>query len=175
MRKHTASPSVKEVQVMIRLVEFKLNGKQVRVETDDERMLLWVLRADLGFTGTKHGCGEGLCGACTVAIDGKAVKSCQTPLKEAAGKEVITIEGLAGNGKLHPLQKAFVDHSAFQCGFCTSGMIMNAYALLKEKATPSEADILKGMEDNLCRCGSHVRIVKAIQTAAREIKGGARK
>jgi aerobic-type carbon monoxide dehydrogenase small subunit (CoxS/CutS family) len=160
---------------MIRPIEFKVNGKQVRMETEDERMLLWVLRTDLGFTGTKYGCGEGLCGACTVVINGKAVRSCQTPLKEVAGKEVLTIEGLASNGKLHPLQKAFVDHSAFQCGFCTSGMIMNSYALLKEKPTPSEADIIKGMDDNLCRCGSHVRIVKAIQGASREMKGGAGK
>ena len=160
---------------MIRPVEFRLNGKRVRVETEDERMLLWVLRTDLSLTGTKYGCGEGLCGACTVVINGKAVRSCQTPLKEVGGKEVLTIEGLAKNGKLHPLQKAFVDHSAFQCGFCTSGMILNAYALLKEKRTPSEADILNGMNDNLCRCGSHVRIVKAIQTASKEMKGGARK
>jgi len=160
---------------MIRPIEFKLNGKRVRVETDDERWLLWVLRTDLSLTGTKYGCGEGLCGACTVVINGKAVRSCQTPLKEVGGKEVLTIEGLAKNGKLHPLQKAFVDHSAFQCGFCTSGMILNAYALLKEKRTPSEADILNGMNDNLCRCGSHVRIVKAIQTASKEMKGGARK
>ena len=160
---------------MIRPVEFRLNGKRVRVETEDERMLLWVLRTDLSLTGTKYGCGEGLCGACTVVINGKAVRSCQTPLKEVGGKEVLTIEGLAKNGKLHPLQKAFVDHSAFQCGFCTSGMILNAYALLKEKRTPSEADILNGMNDNLCRCGSHVRIVKAIQAASKEMKGGARK
>ena len=154
---------------MIKPVEFALNRKRVRLETDEERMLLWVLRSDLGLTGTKYGCGEAHCGACTVVVNGNAVRSCQTPLKEVAGKDVLTIEGLARNGRLHPLQKAFVEHDALQCGFCTPGMIMNAYALLRERPTPSEADIIRGMEDNLCRCASHVRIVKAIQTAAKEL------
>jgi len=157
---------------MIRPVEFMLNRKRVRVETDDERMLLWVLRSDLALTGTKYGCGEALCGACTVVVNGKAVRSCRTPLKEVSGKEVLTIEGLEQNGKLHPLQKAFVDHDALQCGFCTPGMIMNAYALLIEQPAPSEADVIRGMEDNLCRCASHGRIIKAVQTAAKEMKGG---
>ncbi len=157
---------------MIRPVEFTLNRKKVRLETDDERMLLWVLRSDLALTGTKYGCGEELCGACTVVVNGKAIRSCQTPLKEVAGKEVLTIEGLERNGKLHPLQKAFLEHDAFQCGFCTSGMIMNAYALLMERPSPTDADIMSGMEDNLCRCGAHLRIVKAIQTASKEMKGG---
>jgi aerobic-type carbon monoxide dehydrogenase small subunit (CoxS/CutS family) len=157
---------------MIRPVEFTLNRKKVRLETDDERMLLWVLRSDLAMTGTKYGCGEALCGACTVVVNGKAIRSCQTPLKEVAGKEVLTIEGMERNGKLHPLQKAFLDHDAFQCGFCTSGMIMNAYALLVERPSPTDADIVSGMEDNLCRCGAHLRIVKAIQTASEEMKGG---
>jgi len=159
---------------MIRPVEFTLNRKRVRLQTDDERMLLWVLRSDLALTGTKYGCGEALCGACTVVVNGKAVRSCQTPLKEVSGKEVLTIEGLERNGKLHPLQKAFVDHDALQCGFCTPGMIMNAYALLIEQPAPSEADVIRGMEDNLCRCASHVRIVKAVQTAAKGMKGGRR-
>ena len=154
---------------MIKPVEFTLNRKRVRLETDEERMLLWVLRSDLALTGTKYGCGEAHCGACTVVVNGNAVRSCQTPLKEVAGKDVLTIEGLARNGRLHPLQKAFVEHDALQCGFCTPGMIMNAYALLRERPTPSEADIIRGMEDNLCRCASHVRIVKAIQTAAKEL------
>ena len=157
---------------MIRPVAFTLNRKKVRLETDDERMLLWVLRSDLALTGTKYGCGETHCGACTVVVNGNAVKSCQTPLKEVAGKEVLTIEGLGRSGKLHPLQKAFLEHDAFQCGFCTPGMIMNAYALLTQRPSPSEADIIRGMEDNLCRCASHLRIVKAIQTAAKEVKGG---
>jgi nicotinate dehydrogenase subunit A len=159
---------------MIKPVEFMLNRKRVRLETDEERMLLWVLRSDLVLTGTKYGCGEAHCSACTVVVNGKAVRSCQTQLKEVVGKEVLTIEGLEKNGKLHPLQKAFLEHDAFQCGFCTSGMIMNAYAFLMERPSPSEADIIRGMEDNLCRCASHIRIVRAIQTAAREIKGGRR-
>ena len=157
---------------MIRPIEFTLNRKKVQLETDDERMLLWVLRSDLALTGTKYGCGEAHCGACTVVINGNAVRSCQTPLKEVAGKEVLTIEGLERNGRLHPLQKAFLEHDAFQCGFCTPGMIMNAYALLTQQPSPSEADIIGGMEDNLCRCASHLRIVNAIQTAAKEVKGG---
>jgi aerobic-type carbon monoxide dehydrogenase small subunit (CoxS/CutS family) len=157
---------------MIRPVEFTLNRKKVRLETDDERMLLWVLRSDFALTGTKYGCGEAHCGACTVVVNGKAIRSCQTPLKEVVGKEVLTIEGLERNGKLHPLQKAFLEHDAFQCGYCTPGMIMNAYALLMERPAPSQADIVQGMEDNLCRCASHLRIVKAIQTAAKEVKGG---
>ena len=159
---------------MIRPVEFMLNRKRVRLETDDERILLWVLRSDLALTGTKYGCGESHCGACTVVVNGKAVRSCQTLFKEVAGKKVLTIEGLERNGKLHPLQQAFVEHEAFQCGFCTPGMVMNAYALLLERPSPSEADILRGMEGNLCRCASHLRIVKAVQTAAKEMKGGQR-
>jgi aerobic carbon-monoxide dehydrogenase small subunit len=157
---------------MIRPIEFTVNRKRVRMETDDERMLLWVLRSDLALTGTKYGCGEAHCGACTVVVNGKAIRSCQTPLKEVVGKEVLTIEGLERNHRLHPLQKAFIEHDAFQCGFCTSGMIMNAYALLMERPSPSEADIIRGMDDNLCRCASYLRIVKAIQTAAKEMKGG---
>ena len=159
---------------MIKPIQFKLNRQKVRLETEEERMLLWVLRSDLGLTGTKYGCGEGLCGACTVLVNGKAVRSCQTPVKEVNGKEILTIEGLARNERLHPLQKAFVEHHAFQCGFCTSGMILNAYALLSELRTPSEAEIIRGMDDNLCRCGSHVRIVKAILAASKEMKGGRR-
>jgi carbon-monoxide dehydrogenase small subunit len=159
---------------MIRPVTFTLNRKPVRLETDDERMLLWVLRSDLALTGTKYGCGEAHCGACTVVVNGKAVRSCQTALKEVSGKEVLTIEGLERNGKLHPLQKAFVDHDALQCGFCTPGMIMNAYALLAERPSPTEADIIRGMEDNLCRCAAHVRIIRAVQAAAKEMKGGRR-
>ena len=118
---------------MERTVSFRLNGKTARVTADDERMLLWVLRSDLGLTGTKFGCGEGLCGACTVVVGGKAVRSCVTPLKDVAGKQVLTIEGLGGE-RLHAIQQAFLDHHAFQCGYCTPGMIMNAYALLQKNA-----------------------------------------
>ena len=157
---------------MIETIRFKLNRKPTVMKVDGERRLLWVLRSDLGLTGAKYGCGEGICGACTVLINQKAARSCQVPVKEIKGKEVITIEGLARDGKLHPLQKAFMDHDALQCGFCTSGMIMNAYGLLLEKNQPTEAEIIQGMNDNLCRCGAHLRIVQAIQSAAKEMKGG---
>jgi aerobic-type carbon monoxide dehydrogenase small subunit (CoxS/CutS family) len=157
---------------MIDTIKFKLNGKPVELKVDGERRLLWALRSDLGLTGTKYGCGEGICGACTVLINSKATRSCQVPVKEIKGKEVITIEGLVRDGKLHPLQKAFVDHNALQCGFCTSGMILNAYSLLLEKPKPTEAEIIEGMNDNLCRCGAHVRIIQAIQSAAQEMRGG---
>ena len=151
---------------------FKLNDKPVNMAVDGERMLLWVLRTDLGITGPKYGCGEGLCGACTVLVDNEAVLSCQTPVKEVKGKEVITIEGLAKNGTLHPLQKAFMKHDALQCGFCTPGMILKAHSLLSENSKPSREEIIEGMNGNLCRCGAHMRIVQAIETAAQEMKGG---
>jgi aerobic-type carbon monoxide dehydrogenase small subunit (CoxS/CutS family) len=157
---------------MIETIKFKLNRKPMQLTIDGERRLLWVLRSDLGLTGTKYGCGEGICGACTVLINNKATRSCQVPEKEIEGKEVITIEGLLRNGKLHPLQKAFMEHNALQCGFCTSGMILNAYSLLLEKPRPTEAEIIEGMDDNLCRCGAHIRIVQAIQSAAKEMRGG---
>jgi aerobic-type carbon monoxide dehydrogenase small subunit (CoxS/CutS family) len=157
---------------MINTIKFKLNDKLVELKVDGERRLLWVLRSDLGLTGPKYGCGEGICGACTVLINSKATRSCQVPVKEIKGKEVITIEGLAKNGHLHPLQKAFIEQNAFQCGFCTSGMILNAYSLLQEKPKPSEAEIIQGMNDNLCRCGAHLRIIQAIQAAAKETRGG---
>jgi aerobic-type carbon monoxide dehydrogenase small subunit (CoxS/CutS family) len=153
-------------------IDLKINQKPVRLEVDGDRMLLWVLRTDLGLTGTKYGCGEGHCGACTVLVDGKAVRSCTTPVKSIRGTEVLTIEGIAQNGKLHPLQKAFIQHDALQCGFCTSGMIMNAYGLLRENPRPSEADIIRGMEGNLCRCSTYNRVVAAVSTAAREMSSG---
>ena len=155
---------------MVEPVEFFLNGKPVKVTADGERRLLWVLRTDLGLTGTKYGCGEGLCGACTVLVDGKAVRSCQMPVSEARGKKILTIEGLAKNGKLHPLQKAFLERGAFQCGYCTPGMIVNAYGLLLDNPEPTEKEIIEAMDDNLCRCGAHVRIVQAIGIAAAELK-----
>jgi aerobic-type carbon monoxide dehydrogenase small subunit (CoxS/CutS family) len=153
-------------------ISFQLNRKPVRLTVDGERMLLWVLRTDLNLTGTKYGCGAGLCGACTVLVDQKAVRSCQVPIKEIQGKEVLTIEGLAQNGRLHPLQNAFQQHDAFQCGFCTPGMILNAYSLLLENPKPTEKEIMESMEGNLCRCGAHLRIIKAIQSAAKEMAGG---
>ena len=152
-------------------VQFKLNGKQTKLSVDTDRTLLWVLRTDLEQTGTKYGCGEGICGACTILLNGQAMRSCQMTVKDIVGKEVTTIEGF-GDGQLHPIQKAFMDHDAFQCGYCTSGMILTAYSLLKNNPHPSASDIITGMDDNLCRCGAHQRIVEAVQTAAKEMKGG---
>lgn len=152
-------------------ISFKLNGKTVSVTTDPDRMLLWVLRTDLGLTGTKYGCGEGQCGACTVMLGNRAVRSCITPMGIVKGKEVTTIEGLANNGKLHPIQEAFVKHDALQCGFCTPGMILNAYSLLLKNPKPTRQEIIDGMENNLCRCAAHVRIIRAIEEAAGQMKG----
>ncbi|HEY6137613.1 MAG TPA: (2Fe-2S)-binding protein [Thermoanaerobaculia bacterium] len=152
---------------MNRKIEFKLNGKPAAVDTDDQRALLWVLRGDLELTGTKYGCGEGICGACTVAVDGVAVRSCQTALANVEGKSVTTIEGLERDGKLHPLQQAFIDHGAFQCGYCTSGMLMNAWAFLQKTPHASRAAIVDEMDANLCRCGAHQRIVSAIAEVAK--------
>ena len=153
-------------------IHFKLNGKDVDLKIDKERMLLWVLRTDLALTGVKYGCGEGLCGSCTVLVNEEAVLSCQTAVKDVNGAEVVTIEGLAQNGNLHPIQQAFVDHNALQCGFCTSGMIMKAYDFLADNPEPTQEEIIAAMDDNLCRCGSHVRIVRAIQTASERMKKG---
>lgn len=154
---------------MKRMIRFRLNGKPTTLSTDDERMLLWVLRGDLELTGTKYGCGEGICGACTVAIDGEAARSCQTQLAAVDGKSVVTIEGLEKDGRLHPLQQAFIDHGALQCGFCTSGMIMSAYALLQQDRKPARGTIIEKMDDNFCRCGAHQRIIAAIQSATGEV------
>ncbi len=152
-------------------IAFKLNGQPVRLSTDGERSLLWVLRTDFGLTGTKFGCGEGHCGACTVLLDGMPVRSCLRKVKDVQGKELVTIEGLAKSGKLHPLQKAFMEHDALQCGFCTPGMILTAFGLLAKNPKPTREQIVKGMEQNLCRCGAYTRIIDAVETAAREMKG----
>jgi len=152
-------------------IHFKLNGKPIDLAIENGRMLLWVLRSDLALTGTKFGCGIGLCGACTVLLDNRATRSCLLPAKNVNGREVITIEGLAKNGSLHPLQKAFIKHDALQCGFCTSGMILNAYGLLLRNPQPTLSEIILGMNMNLCRCGAHNRIIQAIQTAAQEMRG----
>jgi aerobic-type carbon monoxide dehydrogenase small subunit (CoxS/CutS family) len=153
-------------------IQFKVNGKAVSLTVDSERMLLWVLRTELGLTGTKYACGEGLCGACTVLVDGEAVRSCQYPMKNVRSREVTTIEGLAADGKLHPLQEAFVRHNAMQCGFCTSGMILNAYGLLRKNPRPTREQIIQGMDDNFCRCGSHTRVIQAIESAAQATRKG---
>ncbi|MHC4457568.1 MAG: (2Fe-2S)-binding protein [Planctomycetota bacterium] len=156
---------------MIENVSFKLNGEPISLTTDSERKLLWVLRTDLGVTGTKYGCGVGLCGACTVLVDNKAVRSCRFPVKGIDGKEVLTIEGLATNGKLHPIQQAFIKYDALQCGFCTPGIIMNAYSLLLKNSQPTREEIVQNMDYNLCRCGAYQRIIQAIESAAEETKG----
>ena len=153
-------------------IRFKLNNKETELVTDPNQLLLWVLRNRFGLTGTKYGCGIGFCGACTVLIDNEAVRSCMLPVSEVAGKSVVTIEGLAEDGKLHPVQQAFVDHDALQCGYCTSGMILTAVALLKKNDAPTRQDIIDGLEDNLCRCGAHTRIIDAVGDAARVMKGG---
>ena len=152
-------------------ISFTLNGKSVSVTTDSQRTLLWVLRTDLGLTGTKYGCGKAMCGACTVIVNDRAVQSCMTTIRSVKGKNVLTIEGLAKNGKLHPIQEAFVKHDALQCGFCTPGMILNAYSLLLKNPEPTHEEIIEGMEYNLCRCGAHIRIIRAIESAAQEMKG----
>jgi aerobic-type carbon monoxide dehydrogenase small subunit (CoxS/CutS family) len=158
----------------MRVVSFTLNGKPASLTVDETRPLLWVLRDDLGLTGSKFGCGEGVCGACTVVVDGKAVRSCVTAIGEVQGRHVLTIEGLERDGRLHRLQQAFLDHAAYQCGYCTPGMIMGAYALLLENPRATRTDIVRHLDSHLCRCGAHVRIVEAVEAAAGAGKGGVR-
>ncbi len=154
--------------------ELRINGKTVRVEADRDRTLLGVLRDDLGLTGSKYGCGEGRCGACTVMIDGAPARSCITKLGAVASREVTTIEGLERDGKLHPLQQAFLDAGAMQCAYCTSGMIVAGAALLRQNPSPSRQDIVEYMDGNICRCGTYHRIIAAIQSAARAVKEASR-
>jgi aerobic-type carbon monoxide dehydrogenase small subunit (CoxS/CutS family) len=153
-------------------IKFQLNGKKTEALIDPGQTLLWVLRNHFGLTGTKFGCGMGFCGSCTVLIDNEPVRSCQLSVGEAAGKNIVTIEGLSSDGKLHPVQKAFVEHDSLQCGYCTPGMIMNATGLLLKNPSPTVEEIKKGMEDNYCRCGAHKRIIEAVQTASKDMKGG---
>jgi carbon-monoxide dehydrogenase small subunit len=157
---------------MEKIMRFQLNGQKVEATLDPNQTLLWVIRNHFGLTGTKYGCGIGFCGSCTVLVDQEPVRSCSLAVSDVDGKNVITIEGLANDGKLHPVQKAFVEHDALQCGFCTSGMIMNAAGLLIKNPSPTTQEIKEGMEDNLCRCGAHVRIIDAVHSAAKEIEGG---
>jgi len=152
------------------VIRFTLNGNAIELEVEADRVLLWVLRSDLGLTGTKYGCGEGLCGSCTVIVNGAAERSCRLPVRDVMGKDVLTIEGLASGDELHPLQAAFVEHDALQCGFCTPGMILSGYGLLRENPDPSRQEIIEHMDDNLCRCGAHIRIVRAIEDASKRIK-----
>ncbi len=155
---------------MPRITELEVNGAKRRIDADSERTLLSVLRDDLDLTGTKYGCGEGQCWACTVLIDGQATRSCLTKVGAVSGKKIVTIEGLAPEGGLHPMQEAFLDADALQCGWCTPGMILGAVGLLQKTPKPTEADIVAGMNGHICRCGTYPRIVAAIQAASK--KGG---
>jgi aerobic-type carbon monoxide dehydrogenase small subunit (CoxS/CutS family) len=149
-------------------VDLTVNGKSRRLDAAPDETLLSVLRHRLDLTGTKYGCGEGQCGACTVLLDGRAVVSCQVPVSEAAGKKIVTIEGLAQNGRLHPVQAAFLEAEAFQCGYCTPGMIVASVALLQANAAPSAEEIARGLARNVCRCGTYPRIVEAVQAAGKK-------
>ena len=156
---------------MAEKIQFELNGKKVEVTLDKSQTLLWVLRSHFNLTGTKYGCGEGYCGSCTVLMDDEAVRSCGIVMSDVQGKKIVTIEGLEKDGVLHPVQQAFVDHDALQCGYCTPGMIMNAIGLLNTNPEPSREEIIIGMDDNLCRCGAHTRIIDAILSASKAMKG----
>ena len=155
---------------MARVTELLVNGGRRRIDADAERTLLSVLRDDLDLTGAKYGCGEGQCAACTVLVDGVATKSCLTKVGAVAGKKIVTIEGLAPEGALHPVQQAFLDADALQCGYCTPGMILGAVALLRRTPNPTEAEIVTGMNGHICRCGTYPRVISAIRSAAG--KGG---
>lgn len=155
-------------------IAFTLNGVARTVTVEEDRTLLWVLRDDLGYTGTKFGCGAAFCGACTVLVDGKEVRSCITPIRTVAGKKVVTVEGLAENGKLTPVQDAFIEHGGYQCGYCTSGMVIGATALLAANPKPTREQIMQGLERHLCRCAAHQRIVTAVESAAKKMAGGAK-
>ena len=159
---------------MATMTELSVNGARRRVEADGGRSLLSVLRDNLGLTGCKYGCGEGRCGACTVLLDGKATRSCTSTLTDAEGKKITTVESLEKSGKLHPLQQAFLDAGALQCGYCTPGMLMSAAALLARNSNPSTQDIVRALEGNICRCGLYARIVLAVRRAAEALKGGGR-
>jgi aerobic-type carbon monoxide dehydrogenase small subunit (CoxS/CutS family) len=155
---------------MARITELDVNGSKRRVDADADRTLLSVLRDDLDLTGTKYGCGEGQCAACTVLIDGQPTRSCLTKVGTLSGKRIVTIEGLAPAGGLHPMQEAFLEADALQCGWCTPGMILGAVGLLRKNPHPSESEIVSGMNGHICRCGTYPRVVAAIQAAAK--KGG---
>ncbi len=155
-------------------IELEVNGKRYPVQYDPETPLLYVLRDELGLTGTKYGCGEGQCGACTVLIGGAPRRSCQIPVSAAAGKPITTIEDLEKEGRLHPVQQAFLDAGAFQCAYCTPGMIMSSVGLLQANANPSSAEIVQSLQGNICRCGAHPRIIDAIHQAAKAMQGNGR-
>ena len=156
------------------MIDLRVNGTRHSVNADSGVSLLTVLRDQLGLTGSKYGCGEGQCGACTVLLDGVAVRSCTTPVSLAAGKAITTIEGLEQNGKLHPLQAAFLELGAMECGYCTAGMIVSGAALLRKNPSPSDEEILSNMQGNICRCGTYPRIVAAIHRASRQLAAAAK-
>jgi aerobic-type carbon monoxide dehydrogenase small subunit (CoxS/CutS family) len=157
---------------MANVKELHVNGSPRAIDAEGDRSLLGVLRDDLGLTGPKYGCGEGQCGACTVLLDGARVRSCVTRVDTAAGKKVQTIEGLADGDKLHPVQQAFLEAGAFQCGYCTPGMVMSAVGLLNKQPAPSREEVVRFMDKNICRCGTYVRITAAVQDAAKRMNGG---
>ncbi len=157
---------------MIGTFEFMVNGKKHKLDVEASRSLLSVLRDDLDLTGSKYGCGEGRCGACTVIIDGRATRSCVTPIEDCAGKQITTIEGLEHDGQLHPLQESFLHTGALQCGYCTAGMIMTGVALLGHNPKPTTQEIVREMGGNICRCGTYNRILAAIHEAVGQRKGG---
>jgi isoquinoline 1-oxidoreductase subunit alpha len=159
---------------MTNTLQLEVNGKRYAVKYPGDTPLLYVLRDELGLTGTKYGCGEGQCGACTVLLGGAPRRSCQIPVSAAAGRPITTIEGLEQDGKLHPVQQAFLDAGAFQCAYCTSGMIMSSVGLLKTNPNPSPADIVQGLQGNMCRCGTHPRIMEAVLNAAKASRGPGR-
>ena len=153
-------------------VHAEINGKSRTFASDPNTSLLFALREELGLTGTKYGCGEGQCGACTILLNGRPRRSCQLSVADGAGKSILTIEGFEQNGQLHPVQQAFLDQGAFQCAYCTSGMIVTSVALLHNNSSPSESEIVQALEGNICRCGAHPRIIAAVQQAAKAMHGG---
>ncbi|HYA54717.1 MAG TPA: (2Fe-2S)-binding protein [Thermoplasmata archaeon] len=167
----SSSPAVRQGRPTVR---FTVNGTEHSVALDPDRNLLYVLREEIGLTGTKYGCGEGECGACKVLVDGVAVRACQTPLGEVAGRAITTIEGLARESELHPVQQAFIDAGAFQCGFCTPGMIIAAAALLARNSAPTDSEVRAALDGNLCRCGGYLRILDAVQRASQRTTGARR-
>jgi aerobic-type carbon monoxide dehydrogenase small subunit (CoxS/CutS family) len=152
---------------MSQSIQLQINGQRHSIQSDPDTSLLTILRDHLGLTGSKYGCGEGQCGSCTVLLDGAPRRSCVTPVSAAAGKPITTIEGLEQSGSLHPVQQAFLDAEAFQCAYCTSGMIMSSVALLKQNSNPTPAEIEQALQGNICRCGTHPRIIEAVQKAAK--------
>ncbi|HKW35662.1 MAG TPA: (2Fe-2S)-binding protein [Candidatus Acidoferrum sp.] len=159
---------------MAKTLEIEVNGKRYAVSYPPDTPLLYALHDELGLTGTKYGCGEGQCGACTVLMGGAPRRSCQIPVRAAAAKPITTIEGLEKDGKLHPVQQAFLDAGAFQCAFCTSGMVMSSVGLLQANANPKREDIVQHLQGNVCRCGTHLRVIEAVQHAAKIMQERAR-